>query len=523
MPYPSSRDRSTKHVVIVGAGPGGLASALLLARSGVRVTLVEKHKRVGGRTSTLAQDGYKFDIGPTFFLYPRVLKEIFADAGYDLDREVPMTRLDPQYRLIFGSGGQLDATPDIQRMEQQIAQISPLDAEKFRGFLDQNRKKLASFLPFLESPFESWTDLMKPGMLKLLPLLKPWLSLDGDLRTHFSDERIRLGFSFQSKYLGMSPFRCPSLFSILSFLEYEHGVFHPTGGCGAVTAAMARIAADMGVEVLTDEPVEELLVEKGEARGVRTSRRTLHADSVVVNADFADAMRKLLPGHHRQRWTDKRIVSKRYSCSTFMMYLGIEGRYDDVAHHTIYLAKDYKQNLKDIEGLRRLSEEPSFYVQNASVTDPTLAPRGHSTLYVLLPVTHEVDGIDWPTEQARFRALALKQIEKIGITDVEERIRTERIITPRGWSDEFGLHKGATFSMAHSLTQMLHLRPHNRFEDVKGMYLVGGGTHPGSGLPVIFQSARISSRLLLEDLGIEPCWHSSAEGAFREDLMQVAS
>lgn len=523
MPYVSSRNRSSKHVVIVGAGPGGLASAMLLARSGVRVTLVEKHKRVGGRTATLAQDGYKFDIGPTFFLYPRVLREIFADAGYDLDREVPMQRLDPQYRLIFGSGGQLDATGDIKRMEQQIAQISPLDAEKFRSFLERNRKKLASFLPFLESPFESWTDLLKPDMLKLLPLLKPWLSLDGDLRTHFSDERIRLGFSFQSKYLGMSPFRCPSLFSILSFLEYEHGVFHPIGGCGAVSSAMARIAADMGVEVLTDEPVEELLVEKGEARGVRTSKRTLQADSVVVNADFAEAMRKLLPAQHRRRWTDDRIASKRFSCSTFMMYLGIEGRYDEVAHHTIYLAKNYQQNLKDIEGLHRLSEEPSFYVQNASVTDPTLAPAGHSTLYVLLPVTHEVNGIDWEQEKARFRTLALKQIEKIGLTGVEERIRTERIITPRGWRDEFGLHKGATFSMAHSLRQMLHLRPHNRFEDVKGMYLVGGGTHPGSGLPVIFQSARISSRLLLEDLGIQPQWHSSAEGAFREDLMQVAS
>ena len=496
---------------------------MLLARSGVRVTLVEKHGRVGGRTATLEQDGYKFDIGPTFFLYPRVLREIFADAGFDLDREVPMERLDPQYRLMFGGGGQIDATPDVGRMEKQIAAISPLDAERFRGFLEQNRKKLASFLPFLESPFESWTDLLKPEMLKLLPLLKPWASLDGDLRTHFSDERIRLGFSFQSKYLGMSPFRCPSLFSILSFLEYEHGVFHPVGGCGAVTKAMARLAEEMGVEVLLNEPVEELLVEKGEARGVRTSKRTLHADSVVVNADFAEAMRKLLPGKHRRRWTDNRIASKRFSCSTFMMYLGIEGRYDDVAHHTIYLAKNYQQNLKDIEGLHRLSEDPSFYVQNAGVTDSTLAPKGHSTLYVLLPVTHETDTIDWEKEMPRFRRLALQQIEKIGLTGVEERIRTERVLTPSGWREEFDLHKGATFSMAHSLTQMLHLRPHNRFEDVRGMYLVGGGTHPGSGLPVIFQSARISSRLLLEDLGIEPKWNSSAEGAFREDLMQVAS
>ena len=519
----ASRDRSKKNVVIVGAGPGGLASAMLLAGSGVHVTVVEKHNRVGGRTATLAQDGYKFDIGPTFFLYPRVLKEIFADAGFDLHREVPMTRLDPQYRLMFGSGGQIDATPDICRMEREIAHISPHDALAFRGFLEHNRKKLASFLPFLESPFESWTDLLKPDMLKLLPLLKPWASLDGDLRTHFTDERIRLGFSFQSKYLGMSPFRCPSLFSILSFLEYEHGVFHPTGGCGAVTATMARLCREMGVDILLDEPVEELLVENGEARGVRTANRTLHADSVIVNADFADAMRNLLPGKHRNRWTDKRIQSKRFSCSTFMLYLGIEGRYDDVAHHTIYLAKDYKQNLQDIESLHKLSAEPSFYVQNASITDPTLAPKGHSTLYVLLPVTHEVDGIDWAKETDRFRALALREIEKIGITGVEDRIRTEKILTPRGWAEEFDLHKGATFSMAHSLTQMLHLRPHNRFEDVRGMYLVGGGTHPGSGLPVIFQSARISSRLLLEDLGLEPQWHSSAEGAFREDLMQVAS
>lgn len=496
---------------------------MLLARSGVRVTVVEKHQRVGGRTATLEQDGYKFDIGPTFFLYPRVLREIFADAGYDLDREIPMERLDPQYRLIFGSGGQLDATPDVARMEREIAAISPGDAEKFRGFLERNRKKLASFLPFLESPFESWTDLMKPEMLKLLPLLKPWLSLDGDLRTHFSDDRIRLGFSFQSKYLGMSPFRCPSLFSILSFLEYEHGVFHPIGGCGAVTRAMARIAREMGVEVITGEPVEELLVENGEARGVRTSQRTLKADSVVVNADFAEAMRKLLPGKHRRRWTDKRIASKRFSCSTFMMYLGIEGHFDDVAHHTIYLAKDYEQNLRDIEGLHKLSDEPSFYVQNASVTDPTLAPKGHSTLYVLLPVTHEVEGVNWAEQTQRFRKLALKQIEKIGLTGVEERIRTERVLTPCDWRQEFDLHKGATFSMAHSLGQMLHLRPHNRFEDVKGMYLVGGGTHPGSGLPVIFQSARISSRLLLEDLGIEPQWQRDAGTALREDLMQVAS
>lgn len=515
-----------RQVVIVGAGPGGLAAAILLAKSGVKVTIVEKRDQVGGRTSTIHQDGYKFDVGPTFFLYPRVLKEILAAAGYDLNAEVPMTRLDPQYRLVFGAGGELLATPDVAKMEAAIAAISPEDAKRFHLFLEHNRGKLAKFLPFLQSPFESWRDLAKPGMLKLMPLLAPWKSLDSDLQTHFKDERIRLGFSFQSKYLGMSPFRCPSLFSILSFLEYEHGVFHPTGGCGAVTKAMARIAEEMGVEILLNEPVEKVLVERGKAVGIKTENHTLKSDAVVMNADFAGAMRRLVPNSKRNKWSDERLAKKQFSCSTFMLYLGIDGRYDDVSHHTIYLEKNYRQNLRDIEDLHQLSDEPSFYVQNASVTDPTLAPEGKSTLYVLLPVTHQNGaGIDWAKEAPRYRELAIDQMEKIGITDLRRRIETEKILTPDGWTSEFDLYKGATFSMAHSLDQMLHLRPHNRFEDIGQMYLVGGGTHPGSGLPVIFESARITSRLLLEDLHVEPQWEptSAMDALSSDELVGAAS
>jgi phytoene desaturase len=518
--------KEARRVVIVGAGPGGLAAAMLLARSGVKVTIVEKRTQVGGRTSTIEQDGFKFDVGPTFFLYPRVLREIFHAAGYDLDREVPMTRLDPQYRLVFGAGGELLATPDVDKMVAAIDAISPEDAVRFRHFLTHNRNKLEKFLPFLQSPFESWKDLAKPGMLKLLPLLAPWRSLDSDLQNHFKDERIRLGFSFQSKYLGMSPFRCPSLFSILSFLEYEHGVFHPTGGCGSVTKAMARIAAEMGVEFLMDEPVEEVLTERGHAVGIRTARHTLKADAVVVNADFAGAMHRMVPNKLRRNWTDEKLATKKFSCSTFMLYLGIKGRYDDVSHHTIYLADNYRENLKDIEERHELSANPSFYVQNASVTDATLAPEGQSTLYVLLPVTHDTGKVDWAKEMPRYRSLALKQMEKIGIENVERRIVTEKVMTPQGWGAEFDLYKGATFSMAHSLDQMLHLRPHNRFEDVGSMYLVGGGTHPGSGLPVIFESARITSKLLLEDLQVEPGWKTGPSDVPARDpgrLMEVAS
>src|ERR1700734_1885377 len=501
--------KPTQKVVIVGAGPGGLAAAILLARSGVDVTVVERREVVGGRTSTLERDGFKFDTGPTLFLYPKVLREIFAAAGRDLDEEIPMYRLDPQYRLVFGSGGELLAAPDLERMERAIAQISPDDAGRFHRFFCDNRNKLEKFTPFLGSPFEGGRDLAKLDMLKLLPLLRPWRSLDSDLRSYFKDERIRLGFSFQSKYLGMSPFTCPSLFSILSFLEYEHGVFHPVGGCGAVTWAMARIAEELGARVLLNEPVEEMIFQGRKCRGVRTAKRLLPADAVVVNADFAQAMQRMVPDSIRRRWTDSRIEKKRFSCSTFMLYLGIEGRYDEVSHHTIYLANDYRQNLRDIEELHQLSDDPSFYVQNACVTDPSLAPKKMSTLYVLLPVTHEHRNVNWDMEQARFRSLALRQLEKIGIKDVERRVRFEKVVTPADWRTEYALHKGSTFSMAHNLRQMLHLRPHNRFEDLDQVYLVGGGTHPGSGLPVIFESARITARLLLEDLKVEPQWDAT--------------
>jgi phytoene desaturase len=501
-------DRAADRVVIVGAGPGGLASAMLLAKAGLEVTVIEKRGVVGGRTSTMEQDGFKFDVGPTFFLYPQVLREIFAATGHSLEKEVPMHRLDPQYRLVFGKGGQVDATADVERMKAQIAAISPADAARLESYFRDNREKLLRFAPILQSPFESWKDLVTPEMLKMLPLVRPWRSLDSDLKKYFKDDRIRLGFSFQSKYLGMSPFSCPSLFSILSFLEYEHGVFHPVGGCGAVTQAMARIAEGMGVRILRNTEVEEMLFEGRRAVGVRTADETIKADAVVVNADFAQAMQRLVPNHLRKRWTDERIEKKDFSCSTFMLYLGIEGRYDDVAHHTIYLSKSYEQNLSDIEKEHKLTEQDaSFYVQNACVTDRTLAPKDMSTLYVLLPVTHEHKNVNWEQQQKAFRAMAIKQLEKIGITDVERRIRVERQFTPATWNSEFHLHLGATFSMAHSLKQMLHLRPHNRFEDLDGVYLVGGGTHPGSGLPVIFESARITSKLLLQDMQLEPKWN----------------
>lgn len=495
-----------KKVCIVGAGPGGLATAMLLAKAGVQVTVLERLPHVGGRTSTYSADGFHFDVGPTFFLYPRVLREIFAAVGRDMDTEIPMVKLDPQYKLIFGQGGELTATPDLAQMEKAIGALAPADVPGFRRFYEENKKKLASFTPILSSPFLSWRDLLRSDMLKMLPLIRPWASLQKDLSRYFQDPRIQLAFSFQSKYLGMSPFRCPSLFSILSFLEYEYGVFHPIGGCGAVTRAMARVATELGADIRLGEPVEEIEFTGKRPTGVYTNERYYACDSLVINADFARAMQRLVPDRLRKRWSNQQLKRKHFSCSTFMMYLGVDGVYDNVAHHNIYISKDYSGNLRDIELEHRVSSDPSFYVQNACVTDKSLAPAGMSTIYALFPVSHQHSNIDWSVEKGHFRQLALRQMEKAGLHGIEDRIVSERIITPDDWDSQFQLHLGSTFSLAHSLGQMLHLRPRNRFEDLDSVYLVGGGTHPGSGLPVIFESARISTRLLLQDAGLDPSW-----------------
>ena len=503
-----------RRIVIVGAGPGGLTAAMLLASAGADVTVLERHDRIGGRCGVWEADGYRFDIGPTFFLYPKILADIFAQCGFRLEDEVDLIRLDPMYHLVFEQGGSLRATADLDRMAAEIRKLAPQDADGLPKMLAENREKFAAFMPVLQRQFSGLHNYLSSDLLKSLPLLRPFRSVDSDLGRFFSDPRIRLAFSFQSKYLGMSPYKCPSLFTILSFMEYEYGVFHPRGGCGAVTEAIARCAERAGARIHLGEPVEKIHFVDRRAVGVSTDYGHYPADALVINADFANAMTTLVPDRLRRRWTDRRLAKKRYSCSTFMMYLGIEGRHDDLAHHTVLLSENYKDNIADIESAARLPTSPSLYVQNACVTDPGQAPDGHSTLYVLVPVGNLNGTIDWSREQPRFRKQILERLEKLGITDLERRIRYEKILTPVEWRDELDVYRGATFSLAHDLGQMLHNRPHNRFEDLERVYLVGGGTQPGSGLPVIFQSARIASDLLAGDLNIgDPAFRFDAGDA----------
>src|SRR6195952_2341293 len=298
---------------------------MLLAKSGADVTVFDRHQRVGGRSATIvapsAAGTFRFDMGPTFFLYPRVLADIFAACDLDMNQEVDLIRLDPMYRLVFETGGSMLASSDMAKLAAEVARIAPQDAASLPRFMADNRAKLAAFRPILESPFHGPLNMLRPKVLRSLKMLRPRLSVDQDLSQYFSDERVRLAFSFQSKYLGMSPFRCPSLFTILSFMEYEFGVFHPRGGCGAVSEAMAGLATRIGIDLRLNTNVERVLFDGKRASGLVGNGETFNADAVLINGDFAKVVRALVPERQRPRWRDAKIQKARLSCSTFMLYL----------------------------------------------------------------------------------------------------------------------------------------------------------------------------------------------------------
>ena len=499
-------ENNIRDVVIVGAGPGGLASALLLAQSGLKVTIVEKENMVGGRTRLIEKDGFKFDTGPTFFHFPEVIEDIFQAIGKDAHKELGLVRLDPSYRLVFGQGGSIDVTSDIEEMTQRVKELSgERDAKGFERYISENRIKLERSRNCLNTPWRSPLDLASKRAIRVSKVLKPWRSVAGDLNRLFKDERLHLAMSFQTKYLGMSPFQAPSLFTILAYLEYEHGIFHVMGGLGNFTKRMSEIAQEMGVEILLNHSVDEVLFKGNTAVGVKVNNDSIYAKNIVINADFANAMTKLIPNEKRKKWSDKRLSKKSYSCSTFMMYLGLNKKYEQ-PHHQIYASANYKENLDDVVNHKITWNDPSIYVQNACVTDPNLAPDGCSTLYVLVPVSNVHDNIKWDENKEKYRDIIISQLSKLGYEDVENHIVSETIITPDDWVNS-GIYRGAVFNLAHGLNQMLWRRPQNKMKEYQNLFLVGGGTHPGSGLPTILESAKISSKLICAEMGLNPNWN----------------
>jgi phytoene desaturase len=491
-----------KKIIIIGAGPGGLTSAMILAKRGFEVTVFERKDQVGGRNAGLKLGPYTFDTGPTFLMMNFILNEMFQEAGARIDDYLKFHKLDPLYRLKFRDK-EFFPSSDPDKMSSEISRVFPGNEAGFKRYLVQESKRYEMLFPCLQKDYATFWTLFSKPLLKAIPYLALTKTLFQNLGTYFQPDQLKLAFTFQAKYIGMSPWECPALFTLLSYVEHGYGVYHVQGGLHRISEAMAKVVQKNGGKINLNTEVKSLILENRTAKGVLlASGEKVFADEIMVNADFAHAMTHLVDPGVLSKYSREKLAKKDYSCSTFMMYLGLDKRYD-IPHHNIVFAQDYRTNVDNIFKSKKLTEDMSIYIQNACTTDPELAPAGHSTIYILVPVPNLAGPVEWPREQERFADLVLDTIVKNSeLKDIRQHIKQKKIITPENWEHDYHVYNGATFNLSHKLSQMLYLRPRNKFEELDNCYLVGGGTHPGSGLPTIYESARISSNMISKKYGI---------------------
>lgn len=471
---------------------------MLLAQRGFEVQVFEKQDVIGGRNAEVRLGDYRFDLGPTFLMMKFLLDELFAEGGRRSSDYLQFRKLDPMYELKFHDKAML-VHSDPQAMKAEIEKHFPGEGANLDRFLERESRRFEELYPCLQMPYGTLSSMISPTLLAAVPHIAPGRSLFGVLGDYFGSEELRLAFTFQSKYLGMSPWDCPGLFTMIPYTEHAHGVYHVMGGLSRISAAFAQVAREEGAEIHTFAPVKRVLVDGRRACGLELeSGEKIFCDNVVINADFGHAMNTLFDARELHRHKPSALRKRRFSCSTFMMYLGLDRTWE-AQHHMIVFAENYRKNIQSITRGEASPEDVSLYIRNAQKTDPYGAPAGHSALYILVPVANNKSGIPWQEYKQRYRETVLRLLrERTPYGDVTPHIRQELIITPEDWEKKHSVFLGATFNMAHSWNQMLYLRPHNQFGEFENCYLVGGGTHPGSGLPTIFESARISANLICQ-------------------------
>ncbi|WP_083440807.1 phytoene desaturase [Aquincola tertiaricarbonis] len=479
------------HAVVIGSGFGGLAAAVRLGARGWRVTVLEALDQPGGRARVHRQDGFTFDAGPTVITAPFLLEELWALCGRRLADDVDLRPVSPFYRVRFDDGTQFDYSGDAAAMEAEVARLSPADVDGYRRFLAASQAIFqVGFEQLAHVPFSRWTDMAR--VLPKLLQLEGWRTVHGLACKHVQSPRLRMVLTFQSLLVGGNPFATTSVYCLIAFLERRWGVHFPIGGTGRLVQGLVSLVEGQGNRVRCGAPVAQILAERGAATGVRLADgEVLEADIVVSNADSATTYRRLLPGVRRRRWTDRRIDRARYSMSLFVWYFGTRRQYPGVAHHTIALGPRYRGLLDDIFERKHLAEDFSLYLHRPTATDPSLAPPGCDAFYVLSPVPHLQSGTDWQVQGELYRQAIEARLEATLLPGLGQALCSSRITTPQDFQDTLGAFRGAAFGLEPVLTQSAWFRPHNQSEELRGLYLVGAGTHPGAGLPGVLSSARI--------------------------------
>ena len=482
------------HAVVVGSGFGGLAAAVRLGARGYRVTVLERLEQPGGRARVHRQDGFTFDAGPTIVTAPQLFEELWQLAGRRLSDDVALVPIDPFYRIRFADGETFEYSGDPERMRAEVARFAPDDVAGYDRFMDHSRAVCRiGFEQLGHVPFGS-----VGSMLKIAPDL---LRLSGHRSVHavvarfIRDERLRTVFSFHPLLIGGNPFRASAIYCLIADLERRWGVHFAMGGTGKLVDGLVRLIRSQNGRVRLGVDVDRIRVENGTATGVElVGGETIAADLVVSNADSAVTHARLLP--KPRRWSSGRLKRARSSMGLFVWYFGTKRRYPDVAHHMILLGPRYRGLLADIFDKKVLAEDASLYLHRPTATDPSLAPPGCDAFYVLAPVPNLAGGQDWGALAEPYRRRIAEMLESSVLPGLSDAIVTSKVTTPQEFQDDFQSYRGSGFGLEPVLTQSAWFRPHNRSGDVRNLYLVGAGTHPGAGLPGVLSSARILDRVV---------------------------
>ena len=482
--------------LVIGTGFGGLAAAIRLGAKGYRVHMLEKLDAPGGRAYVYRQDGFTFDAGPTIVTAPFLLEELWNLCGKSFADDVDLRPMDPFFRIQFDDGRIFDYSGDKARNIEQIKSYNPDDAAGYERYLkaSEDRYKVG-FEGLVDKPFDSLLALFK--FMPQLIRLRADRSVYKLVSRYIQDPQLRMTMSFHPLLIGGNPFSVTSVYTLISYLEQRFGVWSAMGGTGSIVKGMASLIEGQGGTIECNAEVDEILVEAGSVRGVRLKGgRIIKSDIVVSNADAAWTYRHLIKPEHRKRWTDRKIERSHFSNGLFVWYFGTRGQYPDVPHHSVILGPRYRGLLDDIFKRKVLAEDFSLYLHRPTETDPSLAPEGCDTFYVLAPVPHLDADVDWHSYAETFKERIRQRLEETMLPGLRDRIVTSRLLTPQDFHDRLNSVKGAAFGYEPRITQSAWFRPHNRSEDINGLYLVGAGTHPGAGMPAVISSAKVIDQLV---------------------------
>jgi phytoene desaturase len=486
---------SSPTALVIGSGFGGLGAAIRLQARGYDTTILEMRDKPGGRAYVFEDKGFTYDAGPTIITAPFLIDELFELAGKRTEDYVKIVPVTPFYRIFFPDGRHFDYTGVELEIVEEIRKFNPADVDGYLEFAAKSRAIFErAFIDLADQPFSSITDMLRvaPDLIRL----RSQESVFKLVSRYVKNPQLQQVFSFHPLLVGGNPFQSSSIYAMIHYLERKWGVHFAMGGTGALVQGLLRLFTEMGGKLRLNTRVEQLLVEDGTARGVRLGTgEDLPADVVVSNADVANFYKKAVPSPVRKKWTNKRLDRMRYSMGLFLIYFGTDRTYPELAHHTIVLGERYKELLEDIFSKKILADDFSLYLHAPTRTDPSLAPPGCECFYVLSPVPHLGGAVDWNAVKEVYADAILASLEKL-CPDLRQHIISKLIWTPLDFETQLDAHLGSAFQFEPILTQSAWFRPHNVSEDVKNLFLVGAGTHPGAGVPGVLSSAKLLEKVL---------------------------